>query len=337
MQVRPILHLWEQCRRVNEEAVLATVVRTAGSSYRLPGARLLIAPSGEHAGSISGGCLEDDLLRRAWWLSQDGPTLRRYDTTDEEESGAYGLGCNGTIDILLERLVPGRTNALDILRQVRADRQPVTITHVLAPDKEVGTVEGAGRPACNDVWIEQLLPPIHLLLCGAGDDAIPLHKAASTLDWQISVFDGRAHYARPERFPEASSVTVVAKENLLAFPHDPWTVAALMTHSYSQDAAFLRALLPLNLPYLGILGPRKRTERLLSEMEPAGLANQPNIYSPMGLDIGADGPEQVALSVLAEMQAALNSREGGQLRRRNGSIHAGETLNTAHEPAIVCV
>ena len=105
-----ILELWSAARSAGESAVLATVVKTRGSSYRLPGARLLITQGGRHAGSISGGCLEDDLLKKAWWLTENGPVVRRYDTTPEGEisAGGFGLGCNGIIHVLLERLGAGR-------------------------------------------------------------------------------------------------------------------------------------------------------------------------------------------------------------------------------------
>src|SRR6185437_4681022 len=156
-----ILRLWSHVEAAGESAVLATVVWTRGSSYRSPGAHLLVASAGRRAGSISGGCLEDDLLKKAWWFTEKGPIVRRYDTTPDGEIAAsgYGLGCNGIIHVHLERLAPDQTSALDILQKVRSERKPATIEHVIAP---------------GEVWVETLQPAIRLLVFGAGDDAVPL-------------------------------------------------------------------------------------------------------------------------------------------------------------------
>ncbi len=252
--------------------------------------------------------------------------VRRYDTTPDGEIAAeYGLGCNGIVHVLLERLMPGEPSVLDISRQVRETRQPAVVTHPLQPELQDG-----------EMFVEQVVPPLRLLLCGAGDDAVPLCRLAEFLGWQVLVYDGRAHYARAARFPMAAQVTVTDRDDLLTFPVDDWTVAAVMTHSYAQDLAFLRALNPLRLPYLGILGPQKRTLQLLAE---AGLhddAAKSTLHSPMGLDIGADGPEQVALAVVAEIQATMNGRSGGHLRGRAGSIHSG-SQDRGYARSLLCV
>jgi xanthine dehydrogenase accessory factor len=360
-ELEQILQIWSGAE-ANESAVLATVVKTQGSSYRLPGARLLLMSNGKRAGSISGGCLEGDLLKKAWWLTENGPLVRRYDTTPEGEigSGGFGLGCNGIIHVLLERLVPPVSPVLDVIASVRRERRAAAIAHLIAPPKLVGqrlfldpahrvrhniadpdlhqSIESEAQAALLDgesrllnlnpnveAFLEVLAPPLHLLVFGAGDDAVPLADFASYLGWRVSVFDGRAHYARAEKFPSAHRVAVRppdADGGDLAI--DAWTAAVLMSHSYSQDLAALKQLAGQPLCYLGILGPRKRTNQLL---EDAGLdaAKLGALHSPMGLDIGADGPEQVALAAVAEIQATLNQREGGLLRDRNGAIHAAES------------
>lgn len=303
-EIRQILTLWSAVEAAGEEAVLATVVKTQGSSYRLPGARLLMTNDGRRAGSVSGGCLEEDLARKAWWYTERGTAVQRYDTTAEGEiAGRFGLGCNGVIYVRLERVAPGHSQPLDSLRQVVETRQPATITHDISSD-------GLDR------FVETLTPPLRLLVFGAGDDAIPLTEIAAQLGWETHVFDGRAHYARREKFPHAASVTVRKAGAGTPLPVDRWTTAVIMSHSYSQDQSNLAELLPLNLPYVGVLGPRKRTEQLLADIQ----MNAP-VFSPMGLDIGADGPEQVALAVVSEIQSVLNGRLGGQLRSLTGSIH----------------
>ena len=347
-----ILDLWQQLKSSDEQAVLCTVVKTLGSSYRRPGARLLLTANGHRAGSVSGGCLEDDLVKKAFWLTEKGPSIRRYDTTPDgdikEEAGpstssGFGMGCNGIVHVYLERVSAPFPATLHLLEQARQTRRPAAVAHLLQPLDAIGQrlmVDCDGKVTSgHEVFFETLAPPVRLLIFGAGDDAIPLTELARQLGWHISVFDGRAHYARHEKFPSANEVTVrSSEESVASLAIDPWTVAVTMTHSYAQDLNNLRSLCAQPLAYLGILGPRNRTVEMMSEagLEPSSLEN---VHSPMGLDIGADGPEQVALSVLAEIQATLNHRAGGSLRARAGSIHSrsldGASLSP-YTPSIVC-
>ncbi len=360
-QYEQIFELWQQAESAGESAVLATVVKTQGSSYRLPGARLLVTRDGQRAGSISGGCLEDDLVKKAWWLSEGGPAVRRYDTTPDGEIGpSFGLGCNGIIHVLLERVSPGVSSVLDLLRNVRSSRRPGAIAHILQPREQIGErlvigVDGAVQSRLSDenlsVWCEQqlrsaledqesrtvvgangqevfleiLTPPIQLLVFGAGDDAVPVVELSKYLGWRVSVLDGRAHYARRERFPQADEAMVRPAGNSgVREMIDPWTAVVVMTHSYAQDLKIIEEVSGESLPYLGILGPRKRSEKLLTEAGLDASRFGSFLHSPMGLDIGADGPEQVALAIVAEIQAGFNGRRGGFLRERAGSIHSGE-------------
>jgi xanthine/CO dehydrogenase XdhC/CoxF family maturation factor len=339
-ELAQILDLWSSVSAAGEEAVLVTVVKTQGSSYRRPGARLLLTKHGQRVGAISGGCLEDDVVKKAWWLTEKGPIVKRYDTTPDNEISTigYGLGCSGIVHVLMERVKPGNAQILDLIRQVRTTRNALKVAHVLKPEAEIGQrffspaeYEAQGR----EVFLETLAPAVRLLVFGAGDDAIPLTDTAKYLGWQVEVFDGRSHYARREKFPNADAVTVRTEGAPLPAV-DPWTVAVLMSHSYSQDLQALRELAPLPLAYLGILGPNKRTLQLLSDaaLDRQGLAAK--LHGPMGLDIGADGPEQVALAVIAEIQASLNGREGGTLSTRDGSIHAREEDSSTWTRSIVC-
>jgi xanthine dehydrogenase accessory factor len=353
-----ILEFWQKLREKGEPAVLATVVRTEGSSYRLPGARLLLSQNGHRVGSVSGGCLEDDIVKKAWWLTTQGPVLRKYDTTPDGEiaTDGYGLGCNGVIYVLLERLLPESPTVLELLADVHRERHPATIAHLLSPAAAIGqrlTVDADDtvthnlddtslperllaearkddqssrllklRPGC-EAFFEKLAPPTHLLIFGAGDDAVPLSQFAHYLGWQVTVLDGRAHYARREKFPSASRV-VVRNAGSPPPPIDPWTVAVVMTHSYSQDLDVLRTLAGEPLHYLGVLGPRNRTMQMLAELESDREGSFPALHAPMGLDLGGDGPEPVALAALAEIQSVLNGRSGGFLRNRSGPIHSGD-------------
>ena len=327
--------------------MLATVVKTQGSSYRLPGARLLLTRDGRRAGSVSGGCLEDDLIRRSWWLTESGPVVRRYDTTPDGEIGsAYGLGCSGVIHVLLERLKPGEPNVLEIIAAVHSSREPVTISRIISPASEVSRELIVGKSIVDpdgnlEVFTESLTPPLRLLVFGAGDDAVPVTGFAKLLGWEVLVVDGRAHYARREKFPLADRVLAMNAVQGLPTKIDDWTAAVIMSHSYSQDLSWLRELSVAGpkIPYVGILGPVKRTRQLIAdtEIDPGMFAS--GLHSPMGLDIGADGPEQVALSVVAEIQATINGRDGGLLRERGGSIHArtNEPADVSNNQAMIWV
>ena len=373
-----ILDLWREMRRQQTGGVLVTVVKTLGSSYRRPGARLLLTGDGQRAGSISGGCLEDDVIKKAWWLSEKGPVVRRYDTTPDGEIGpsgdrtqGFGLGCNGIVYLLLERVNGqiGDDTSLDVLARVHATRRPAFVASVLDPAAAAGTTfvkeSGAWRSTSaneelrtrleaaaagvsssgvmrldsgEEVFLETLAPPVRLLIFGAGDDAVPLTETGRQLGWYVSVFDGRAHYARREKFPRAHAVTVRdSNSSLNDLQIDSRTVAVVMTHSYSQDLNFVSALAKEPLAYLGVLGPRNRTMQILNDAQ-VELADLPFLHAPVGLDIGADGPEQVALSIVAEIQAAMNGRDGGPLRVQTGSIHSRESdgRSVRFTPSIVC-
>jgi xanthine/CO dehydrogenase XdhC/CoxF family maturation factor len=365
---KQILELRDEAKRLGSDCVLATVVKTQGSSYRLPGARLLIAANGQRAGSVSGGCLEDDLVKKASWFTAGGSVVRRYDTTPEGELGygGFGLGCNGIIHVLLDRDL----SALDLIEQVTIQRRPAVIAHTVAPISEArcrlildthGTVTSnldkqltesvtaeahaalsAGRShsftcGVRDFFIETLVPPVRLLVFGAGDDARPLVRLAKFLGWEVIVTDARSHLAKTERFPAADRVLLRRPgESQIASLIDPWTVAAVMHHSYSQDREVLSELLACMPRYIGVLGPRRRTEQLLAELNGTDAHLAHGVHAPMGLDIGADGAEQVALSVVAEIQAALNGRVGAPLGEARGSIHAAEGSSEPWVSSIVC-
>ena len=383
-----------------QACALATLVHVAGSSYRGVGARALALPDGDTIGLISGGCLEGDLLERAGEVLADGRARTvRYDSTAPEDALlGLGLGCNGVVDVLLERVQA--TDAapagryLPLLEQARcAGRRSALATVYRSPDAaEVGTrlalveepatagapvggvaaagVPAAGVPAAGEaappeprphhfghlrgalrealirdlsallcggrshsatyqvegapvqVLLELVEPPLALTVCGAGPDAEPLVTLAANLGWAPVVFDHRAAFARPERFPGASRVVTAAREEFAAaVPPRAGEVAVLMTHSYPTDLAYLEQLALRDLRYIGVLGPRRRLERLLEELgERAPAAGA--LYGPAGLDIGADTPAEIALSIVAEIRAVLAGRGGAPLRERPEPIHS---------------
>ncbi len=311
-------------------ATLATLVSVEGSSYRRPGARLLVFPDGARVGSISGGCLEEDVLARALRVAATGRSETVvYDTTSENDLvWGVGLGCHGIVRVLVEPLAPRPPWAL-LLAENFAARQPtrIAVTHRSAnPNDLRTTVAAANTTSTADVFVESIAPPTALYVFGAGDDAQPLVRLAKELGWLVTVADPRPSFATGARFPAADRVIVgPAAELPSRAPLDPESLAVVMTHHYVHDVPLLRALLRQPLAYLGLLGPKQRAERILADLSADGLAIAPEprarLHAPVGLDLGADGPEQVALAIVAEIQAVLAGRNARPLRERTRPIH----------------
>ncbi len=170
-------------------------------------------------------------------------------------------------------------------------------------------------------FIELLQPVVSLLIFGAGNDAIPLVQFAAVLGWEVTLIDGRANYAVPERFPLAKRIIIAKSAQALSqIILDSRTVAILMTHNYNYDMDMLRQLLQLELTYIAALGPKKRLHRMLNEFSEEGMEATPQqlkcIYGPAGLDIGSENSDEIALSIIAEIQAVLNKRRGTSLREK---------------------
>ncbi|MFN3387008.1 MAG: XdhC family protein [Candidatus Thermochlorobacter sp.] len=176
-----------------------------------------------------------------------------------------------------------------------------------------------------EVLIETLLPPIHLVIFGAGYDAVPLVKMAKELSWRVSIIDYRASHLMRERFAAADKLILAKASDLTTLTLErEYTAAVLLSHNFEYDLAALAKLLPLQLPYLGVLGPKRRTEKLLAELQKRQFDYShllENLYAPIGLDIGAELPEEIALAILAEIKAVMTRRKGSFLRERKAPIH----------------
>lgn len=337
-------------------AVLASVVRVEGSTYRRPGARMLVLPDDRMVGLLSGGCLEGDLLEHTRVVREEGrPRLVRYDHRGEDDLvWGLGLGCAGALDILLEPVAPDAPGPLPWLgRWVRTGETGALATGLEGADlgrhralREGGSPEGplAGadealaaalasgrggrlRLASGEVWLEVFRPPLRLTVFGAGPDVEPVARLAIGLGWDLTVVDGRPAYARPERFPEARVVLAEPAAAPAAAGIDAGTFVLVMTHHYLHDRELLRQLLLTPAHYVGVLGPRRRTEDLLEDLRGEGLhadeGQLGRLHAPAGLDLGAEAPEEIALAIVAEIQAVSAGRGGGWLRDRKGPIHDG--------------
>lgn len=281
-----------------EKAILATVVDVRGSGYRLPGARMLMLANGDTFGTVSGGCLEADVLERAKKVLKSGVAeMFTYDTTGDENSVfSMNMGCRGVIEILLEPI----SKDSELIAKMRAayeDRLP------------------------ND----EFETPIAVMLFGAGADAVPFVRIAAELGWQVTVHDHRPAFLTEERFPDAQKLVLQPVDEPPQIQADNRTAGVIMTHNYARDRFVLPELLASDSFYVGALGPKRRTEQILEEIAANGRTfteeKLARLFAPVGLDIGADTPESIALSIIGEIQSVLKNRQGTSLRYRKGSIY----------------
>lgn len=354
------LNLFDHVLNAQGPRVLATLVQVKGSSYRRPGARMLMDDDGIRAGVISAGCMESDLAARVSDVLVRGcPEVVKYDMGSElDRIWGTGMGCEGKADILLTPLTRGydRTWAAEARSAQRERRAGVLLTVFSSPDpdKVGGTrwwdpsnqgapltppLEEAARKALDSekpvtvvlegvsTLVEPVIPPVALWIYGAGENARPLANLAIQLGWEVGMLDHRPALAHPDRFPGARHVLSGSQEALAArISQDDRSAAVVMSHIFDPDKAMLRHLLSGTIPYVGLQGNRQRSAKLLNELTADGFdwteERRARLHAPMGLDLGAESPEIIALAVLAEIQAVLGGRKPLSLRERKGSIHA---------------
>jgi len=351
---RQIIERWHQ----GSALILVTLVRVQGSSYRQAGARLVVCKDGTYEGSISGGCLEADLLRKAAWLTRDGAAVERYSTLfDETADIPFGLGCGGVLDVLLESVDTPECQALllavestlsgqehlvatwlpkdeqGIMRAVfLADGELIFASKGLSSERlseaRIKCLHGA-ETALIGMAIERLVPPQRLFVFGAGDDAKPLVTMACLLGWSVKVIDGRAQLTRKNRFPE-SNAEVMSAPDIAIQQIGPRDAVVIMTHSYEQDRDYLTSLLPVRPKYLGLLGSRQRSSLLIAEaaakLEWSVSECCEYICAPVGLDIGGEGSEAIALAIISEAQAYCMGKRNES--RRLSADHVQRYLST---------
>jgi xanthine/CO dehydrogenase XdhC/CoxF family maturation factor len=352
-----ILSLRRESEIAGADYVLASVVAVEGPSYRKPGALMLLTADGRRGGTVSGGCLEAEVTSRAWWLTENGPTVERYSTADDDGDRPFGSGCGGVVFLLLER----RKTAgplLAALGKSFEQRVPLAVATVLdgeqigrrafaglgfglKQDTQNGLLQEFAERALAQrestsgvidedgikakVWADYRPARPALGIFGAGDDAQPLLRMAKELGWYAFVADGRSHLATRARFPTADELSVLPVKDLPSIaPEESLTpfglldrgdAAVVMTHSFEQDSKVLACLLARESRprYIGVLGPQRRTQELLGEaaslldVAASAVAGQVErwvgqIHAPTGLDLGAESPETIALSILAEIQ-----------------------------------
>jgi xanthine dehydrogenase accessory factor len=363
-ELRDVLEAIEESRSAGRRMAVATIVGVSGSTYRREGARLLIREGGDPVGTISGGCLEADIARAARTVMETGtPSLLRFDlTADDEVVWGWGLGCNGVIDVFVEPAGEAAATAAAMRRAIDQRSSLAVVTVIVSEGEPLpgarllvrpeGNTEGtlgdmalderarqealravtAGRSARLEIaqgleaFVEVVTPPPRVLVCGAGHDAIPLVRAAASIGWLVEVVDDREGFLTPGRFPDAGRfVKAEPRDAAPAAGVDELTYVVVMSHNFVRDKDYLRSFLGTPVPYLGMLGPRARLERLLGQLRREGFEPSSDdmavVHGPAGLDLGADGPEEVAWAIVAEIIAVHNGRSGGFLKDREAPIH----------------
>ncbi|CAM3402748.1 XdhC family protein [Flavobacterium chungbukense] len=365
-EISDILKSYSEARKAGKKCALATVVKVEGSSYRQPGARMLVTDDGILTGAISGGCLEGDALRKALLsIHQKQSKLITYNTSNEDDAEiGLQLGCNGIVHILFEYIDEEiLCNPIELLRQLEAERKEavvVTVFSLKRGAKQIGTslffrkdnpvlhhdidvlnliadvnevlkskksiVKKLMEVNDDEALIEYVKPPISLVIAGAGNDVQPLVKMAAILGWKITVQEGRATHATTKRFPKADRVSVVKPDQFLDhIVPDDQTFFVLMTHNYKYDLAVLKSLFEIDCQYIGILGPKSKFNRMLDDLYSVGtiLSEEQlkRVHSPIGLDIGSETAEEIALSIVSEIKAFATGRIGSSLKYKEGKIH----------------
>lgn len=365
-ELTDVLRAIESLSARGEKLALATIVAVRGSTYRRPGARLLVPEEGAPIGNISGGCLEGDVADVARIVMREGQArVVSFDlTADDDAVWGWGLGCNGAMELFVEP-ADKAAEVAGALRMALEQERPISMVTVLdaeVPGVEQGnrllvTPEGETRGSLGDpsvdaaaveaarellaaersevrelpggtrAFVEVLEPPLRLVICGAGHDAVPLVAAAANLGWSPIVVDDRPAFLTPERFPQAAGFVALERPDQVAerAPLDAHTFVVVMTHNFLRDKDYLRALLRSPVRAISMLGPRARTQRLLHELREEGMeisaGDEERLRAPAGLDLGAEGPEEIAAAIVAEIVAVKRGRGAGFLRDRPGPIH----------------
>ncbi|MEP3388369.1 MAG: XdhC/CoxI family protein [Reichenbachiella sp.] len=367
-EFKTIIEAYHKVDFSERKAALATVVQVKGSSYRSPGARMLMLDNGRWVGSISGGCLEGDALRKARQVIMSGESRTvTYDTTnDDDYQLGIGLGCNGIIDILIEPISPDSSN--NPISQLEAFlKYENTGAHAIVFESEsdqilVGSkvaLDDKGEPQCATtlkdlftsdlnqvvqnqkpiikeyataqgrikVFMELIQPGIDLLIFGGGFDAKPVTELAHVLGWNVRVTDECVAHLVPINFPLANELQSCKREFVdQEIKITPFTAVVLMSHNLKYDEEVMRQIIGSDAPYIGILGPKKRADKIFKTLKEKyqieiSTEQMDKIHAPIGLDIGAETPDEIAVSIISEIQAKFSNRSGGFIKYRTGPIH----------------
>jgi len=343
-----IIQEWKRAVEDQKNFALATVVSVNGSAYRRSGAKMLIREDGKWFGAISGGCLEGDALRKARMvISSKVPKLVTYDTINEEsaKSLGVGLGCEGIIEVLIE---PDSTSLQSYFKNLQealnADQELVIYLKLPTDSIEIerqypsSFSEPWAQKALeikssffieqeNENWFVEFIPKANkLYIFGAGYDAIPVAELAASIGWKVIVNDDCAAHLIPKRFACAENMVCGTPDLVIRdYQFDEQSAALLISHNFEFDLKALKSLLPTDVPYIGILGPNKRAQKLYDALAEENFvvtdAHKIRIFAPVGLHIGAETPSEIAISIISEIMSFFKKASGNNLRERKAPIH----------------
>lgn len=365
-EIKSIINAYNGISFSSTKAVLATVARVEGSSYRRTGARMLVLDDGTHLGGISGGCLEGDALRRAQKaMIQNKPSIYTYDTTqDDNHQIGVGLGCNGIIDVLFTPLDPeDKQNPVRLLESLSSTREPRVVISITDCDSRLNvlgkatlfenelqfvesfTLKAIAETVLLDisdclsrqtsktatynmgqdrikVFIEIILPVTHLVIYGGNYDIHSLIRTTRELGWEVTVV---TNILKADKALFSTASSVINNDDSAAPLVDEYTAIILMAHDYKTDFNNLQKVLETKASYIGMLGPRKRAQKMFDNLTQTGNSvskeDFQRIFAPAGLDIGANTPEEIALSIAAEIRCHFSGRNGMSLRLRQETIY----------------
>lgn len=353
-KTKHLVDAYHQLKQQTQPAVLATIIETIGSTYQKAGARMVITQQDKLIGLLGGGCFERDLIEQARSVLETGQSKTVfYDMrTQEDLVWGLGLGCNGAVRILLQRLETEQNfSPLNYFAEVAATDTSASIATVYQsahPQYPVGLTLHLAQSDCRlshavqklaiskpsiqsleldgqliQVFYQLIQPPLKLLILGAGPDAVPLLQIAKTLGWSVSVVDYRPAYLVESSFLTADQLALATPDNLQQqVVLDRFSAVVVMTHHLENDAGFLKALTNSKIAFIGLLGPAHRKNRLLRFLGADAEKLSGRVFGPVGLDIGAETPEEIALSMMTGILAQLNQRDGQQLSlKANDSCH----------------
>ena len=363
-ELQEIIKAFEVNQQQGENTFLATIVNSFGSTYRQKGAKMLITETGEIVGTLSGGCVENDIFQYTKQIS-DEPLLISYDATSEEDLiWGFGLGCNGAVQILLEKLdYSWKLSPLNLINECLTNKKHGAIATIFEIEGEIDVKLGSRffvypdntthtdiqeqnlkkaitddtisakntrQSTVNkyqsslgsvDVFIEVITPPLSLIIFGAGRDVLPVAKLAKAIGWQVTVVDCRAQEKTYQRFAFADNIILTRRDIISQqISVDENDVAVVMTHNYFDDYNIIKFLLPTKISYLGVMGSKNRIAKIIEDLNPTKTQLE-KLYSPIGLDIGADTPAEIANSIISEIQAVSSKRNASFLKYRSQPLH----------------
>jgi xanthine dehydrogenase accessory factor len=366
-EIENIIERYEQIDWEREKIALGTVVKVDGSAYRRIGARILVSNNGQWIGGISGGCLEGDALRKAQVaIMKDENSIIVYDTMeDDPHQIGVGLGCNGRIEVLFTPIKKGN-NQVEFLKQIKDKRTPTVLLQILNIEGGNQTLRGRfftqnnlkelaqtieiseteltekihtvlhrrkskvltisnKNKATYEILFEIIRPKIKVICVGDNYDVAAFANVVSTLGWEIYIV---GKLRKMTKAITQNATQIYPLEAIETIKTDEHTAIVLMSHDFKSDLEILKKVVNYDIPYIGILGPKKRFWKMQDAFNESkivlNLNEKTNLFSPIGLDIGAESPEEIALSIVAEIVAVFRNRKGGSLRFREGSIYLRE-------------